>query len=323
MESKIKTQCPHCEAVYKVPDVYQGKQINCPKCKESFTIQKYKGANKTQQVQHCGHCGRMLQKDERACVYEGQVVCHQCNESLRHPTYVTQTKSVSGLGIAALVLGLIACLGCWIPMCGIFSLPFAILGALFGVIGIIIAKLNKKAYVGLPIAGTIVCATAAFSVIAVTGATVSSIEESSRAISKSLDQIEAPSLDKTEATLGNAGNGDRAKQNREKQAYADKIKIMNLKVAKAVFGDLGVFGEIKNTGNRTLTEVEITIYYLDDYGNTIYEDTFHPILISRWSSDNKPLKPNYTEKFGYGADDVPSEWSKKIKVYITNIEFED
>ena len=49
MELKIKTQCPHCEAVYKVPDVYQGKLINCPKCKESFTIQKYEGANKTQQ----------------------------------------------------------------------------------------------------------------------------------------------------------------------------------------------------------------------------------------------------------------------------------
>jgi len=140
----------------------------------------------TQKTEHCEHCGRMLRKDEQAYVYEGQVVCHQCNEALRHPTYVTQTKSVSGLGIAALVLGLIACLGCWIPMCGIFSLPFAILGGLFGVIGIIIAKLKKKSYVGLPIAGTIVCVTAAFIVIAVTGATVSSIEESSRTISEGL-----------------------------------------------------------------------------------------------------------------------------------------
>ena len=315
MELKIKTQCPHCEAVYKVPDVYQGKQINCPKCKESFTIQKYEGANKTQQVEHCGHCGRMLQKDERACVYEGQVVCHQCNESLRHPTYVTQTKSVSGLGIAALVLGLIACLGCWIPMCGILSLPFAILGALFGVIGIIIAKLNKKADVGLPIAGTIVCVTAASIAIVVAGATVSAIEETSSALSKSLEQAEG--------TLGDASYEASAEQNREKQAYVGKIKIMNLKVAKAVLADWGVFGELKNTGNRTLTKVEITIYYLDDYGNTIYEDTFYPVLVSNWSSDNKPLKPNYTEKFGYNADDVPSEWSKQIKVYVTNIEFKD
>ena len=139
-----------------------------------------------QKTEYCKHCGKVLPRSEQAYIYEGQVVCHRCNDSLRHPTYVTQTKSVSGLGIAALVLGLIACLGCWIPMCGIFSLPFAILGILFGVIGIIIAKLKKKSYVGLPMAGTIVSITAAFIVIAVTGSVASSIEESSRTMSKGL-----------------------------------------------------------------------------------------------------------------------------------------
>ncbi len=268
-----------------------------------------------QKTEHCENCGKVIGGLEQAYVYEGRVVCHQCNETLRHPTYVTQTKSVSGLGIAALVLGLIACLGCWVPMCGIFSLPFAILGALFGVIGIIIAKLKKKSYVGLPIAGTIVCVTAAFIAIAVTGAAVSSIEESRRVISKGLDQ--------TEAALSKTGVENTTEQNQEKQSYVDKVKIMNLRVAKAVLDDWGVFGEIKNTGNRTLTEVEITIHYLDEYGNTIYENAFHPVLISRWSSDNKPLKPNYSEKFGYGTDDVPSEWSKKIEVSITNIEFQE
>lgn len=141
-------------------------------------------------AEHCENCGKVIGELEQAYLYEGRVACHQCNEALRHPTYITQTKSVSGLGIAALVLGLIACLGCWIPMCGIFSLPFAILGTLFGAIGIIIAKLKKRSYIGLPIAGTIVCVTAAFIVIAVTGATVSSIEESSRVISKGLEQSE-------------------------------------------------------------------------------------------------------------------------------------
>lgn len=139
-----------------------------------------------QKTEHCENCGKVLGKLEQAYVYEGRVVCKQCNDALRHPVYVTQTKSVSGLGIAALVLGLVACLGCWIPMCGIFSLPFAMLGALFGVIGIIIAKLKKKSYVGLPIAGTIVSVTAAFIVIAVTGSIASSIEESSRTIGEGL-----------------------------------------------------------------------------------------------------------------------------------------
>ncbi len=81
-----------------------------------------------QKIENCEHCGKVLPQNEQAYIYEGQVVCHRCNDSLRHPTYVTQTKSVSGLGIAALVLGLIACLGCWIPMCGIFSLHRGIAG---------------------------------------------------------------------------------------------------------------------------------------------------------------------------------------------------
>lgn len=149
--------------------------------------------------EHCKNCGKVIGGLEQAYVYEDQVVCHQCNESLRHPIYVEQTKRISGLGITALVFGLIACLGCWIPMCGIFSLPFAILGTLFGVIGIIIARLSKKSYVGLPIAGTIVSITAAFIVIAITSATVSSIDESSRIISKGLDQ--------KEVALSNAGFG--------------------------------------------------------------------------------------------------------------------
>jgi len=182
-------------------------------------------------------------------------------------------------------------------------------------LGIIIAKVKKKSYVGLPIGGAIVCVTAAFIVIAVTGSTVSSIKESRRAIRKGLDEIEG--------TWGDAGFEDTAEQTAEKRAYLDKIKIVNLRVGKTGLDDWGVFGEIKNTGNRTLTQVEITIYYLDEDGNTVYEDTCHPVLISSWSSDRKPLKPNYSEKFGYGTDDVPSEWSKKIEVYVTNIEFEE
>ena len=98
---------------------------------------------------------------------------------------------------------------------------------------------------------------------------------------------------------------------------------MNLDVGKTVLGGWGIFGEIKNTGDRTLSEVEIKVYYLDNQGQTIYEDTYHPVLVSSWSSDSKSLKPNYSEKFGYNADKVPSEWSKKIKVYVTNIEFEE
>jgi len=111
---------------------------------------------------------------------------------------------------------------------------------------------------------------------------------------------------------------------KEKQAYIDKVKITRLEVAKAVLRGLGVFGEIKNLGNRSLKEVEITIYFLDKNGKPIFEETYHPVLVTEYSfgDRNKPLKPNYTRKFGYSTDDVPSDWAKKVQAKITDIEFE-
>jgi len=87
------------------------------------------------------------------------------NESV----YVTQTKTTSGLGIAALVLGLVACLGCWIPFAGLLSIPFAAFGIFFGVLGIIISKITRRSYIGLPVAGTLVSITAAIVAVAITG----------------------------------------------------------------------------------------------------------------------------------------------------------
>lgn len=108
-----------------------------------------------------------------------------------------------------------------------------------------------------------------------------------------------------------------------KQAYIDKVKILNLRVAEAQFGGLGIFGEIKNTGDKTLTEVEITIYFLDKNNKPIFEKTYLPVLVSDFSiGNNKPLRPNYSEKFGYKPDDIPSDWAQKVRTKITNIEFE-
>lgn len=108
-----------------------------------------------------------------------------------------------------------------------------------------------------------------------------------------------------------------------KQAYINKVEIRNLKVSKSIIGDYGVFGEIKNLGDRTLREVEITIYFLDKDDKPIFEETYHPVLVTRFSlGDNEPLKPNYSTKFGYSPDNVPSDWAKKVRAKITNIEFD-
>ena len=110
----------------------------------------------------------------------------------------------------------------------------------------------------------------------------------------------------------------------EKQSYINKVRIINLKATETISGGLGVSGIIRNLGNRTLIKVEITIYFLDKDGWPIFEETYSPVWVSEYSfgTSNKPLNPDYSRRFGYSIDDVPSDWAKKVKAKITDIRFE-
>ena len=85
----------------------------------------------------------------------------------------------------------------------------------------------------------------------------------------------------------------------------------------------GVFGTVVNQGDRTLNQVEVTVYFLDQEGNVVGEEDYYPVLVTQYSiGDNKPLKPNYVEDFGYsGGDDAPSTWAGRARAEITDIAF--
>lgn len=121
---------------------------------------------------------------------------------------------------------------------------------------------------------------------------------------------------------------------KEKQDYIKNVRLYDLK-AKYYTTYLdervpGVEFKIKNKGKRTLKEVEVTVYFKDAKGNVIAEETYHPVLVSKFSfrRNNKPLKPNYIwqlerGKF-YKAESVPDEWKEgAVSAKITNIEFMD
>ena len=65
--------------------------------------------------------------------------------------------STTGLGIAALVLGAITFTFAFVPIIGLFGIPFAALGALLGIAGMITVGLGHRT--GMPIAaiGTGLC----------------------------------------------------------------------------------------------------------------------------------------------------------------------
>lgn len=103
--------------------------------------------------------------------------------------------------------------------------------------------------------------------------------------------------------------------------YKDKVLVRNVKVNQ-VYGIWSVSGELKNTGDRTLRRVEVTVYLLDKEGKTIGQQSNSPVWVTEIAlGDNTPLLPNYTRSFGYNVNAPPSDWSHKVNVDITRIEY--
>jgi hypothetical protein len=115
----------------------------------------------------------------------------------------------------------------------------------------------------------------------------------------------------------------KASEYKERQMYFDKVEVRNVSVEQDNLGQLGVFGELKNRGDRTLRAVAITVYSLDKEGNGIHEKTYYPVLVTEeLDGDNQPLKPNYGKTFWYRIDGALSDWAKKVKVSVTDVEFQ-
>ncbi len=117
----------------------------------------------------------------------------------------------------------------------------------------------------------------------------------------------------------------------EKQGYIDKVVLYDFEARYyETYLDKripGVEFKLKNSGDRTLKKVEVTVYFKAADGSIIAEEDYNPVLVTKYSfGDNKPLKPNYIwqmerGKF-YKADSVPSEWKEgAASAKITDIEF--
>jgi len=115
---------------------------------------------------------------------------------------------------------------------------------------------------------------------------------------------------------------DAAKADRD--AAAAKVELSGLKAAEGAKGNARVTGTLKNTGDHSLDEVELTIYYLDDDGKPVFEDnkarpTFSkvwPVLVNsdQPGDHTKPLKPGESRNFQL---DVPQPFD--IDVELTKV----
>jgi len=111
---------------------------------------------------------------------------------------------------------------------------------------------------------------------------------------------------------------------KDETEYLSKIVVRKVEVGSTEFDKPGVFGEIKNTGEKTLKEVEITIFCLDKDSKPIFEKTSYPVLVTELGmvGDNQPLKPGYSKPFGVRLSDAPSDWEKKVDIKVTKVSFQ-
>jgi hypothetical protein len=128
-------------------------------------------------MEHCENCGRVIGQLETPRVYRQRVVCAECHDRLTAapalpplpapmptaPVYVApptiivdQPRGTSALGVVSLVLGVLALLVAWVPFCGVIGWPLAIVGAICGVLGMLLS-FGGRTGLSTPAFGTIFC----------------------------------------------------------------------------------------------------------------------------------------------------------------------
>jgi hypothetical protein len=99
-----------------------------------------------------------------------------------------RSKGISGFGVAALVLGLVAAMFCWVPFIGMLSIPLSVIGLILAAVGLMISLIGQRSGVGMPIAGGVLCLLA---ILIAATATTAMVGVAAKAITDSSPMIDA------------------------------------------------------------------------------------------------------------------------------------
>lgn len=118
--------------------------------------------------------------------------------------------------------------------------------------------------------------------------------------------------------------GDKAAQG----AYAAKVEISGVAIQASKGGQSRVGGTVKNGGDRSIDELELTVFYLDAKGQPLFEDKkvrpsftkAYPVLLHSWHDGpwRKALGPGESRAFEvdvpvpYDLDDDTEKVSAKV-----------
>jgi len=122
-----------------------------------------------------------------------------------------------------------------------------------------------------------------------------------------------------------------AKLDNKKKAYMATLELKGLTVGKGkkfLFGspNPGLFATLTNVGDKTLNEVEVTVFFYNGKGAIVSEKKLYPISVSKYrpGRDNDPLNPKKAKKIGYLVKEfAPPSWAGKVQMRVTNIVFKN
>ena len=118
-------------------------------------------------------------------------------------------------------------------------------------------------------------------------------------------------------------NVSTANKNKRDVSYFQNIEISDAKIGKTAQGEDGITGEVKNTGNKTVTTLSIRAAFLDKAGNKVSEADFPIVFANAADAESRqPLKPNDSRKFSVKVYD-PADLSREFKLYVMEADTEN
>lgn len=110
--------------------------------------------------------------------------------------------------------------------------------------------------------------------------------------------------------------------------YLARVEVVGFNVVEQASpgggGPQRVFcGSIINKGNRPLSDVQLTIYFLDKYGHEVSEVNYRPVQEQEaGAGGSNCLLPEAQIRFNYPApEDAPADWPGMASAMVTNIAF--
>jgi hypothetical protein len=156
----IAVACPSCGSKLKVLDKYAGQRIKCPDCGKPLSVpeasleENVKAFITTEPPSLRDAVARKnASRSEDDYGEELEDRRQRSGDSGRLQPTVHVSIASHSLGIASLVLGVLAFVFSVIPCFGIVSLPVSGLGLLLGVAGGVVCFMRKGSGIGYPIAG--------------------------------------------------------------------------------------------------------------------------------------------------------------------------